>query len=678
MISKPNLLITFIRVKGQKNPFKSINFLNENYPIEEYQDILKIEKISEDLFGKDKDKQIIEFILYGENNKDNYIYKFNLYYGANKAYCFLIPYTKYLFELYFKDSKNVQYKDLLLKETDYFDNDSRRRMILINAPILMSIEGSYAYLHEYIPIKIRKEEENSYKVSIFDIQKSYYATNIIKKDDEFSIISLIKIYKKELKDFHDKINNLKSNIEKDYLDIIISYSEKIGIIEFNLSQNKNKLNEEFKNDDDYYLIYLYFLWYILLYSYAKSENNNIRIRTMFDYIKQFYNIYLEDKTLSAYNKVLLFCSNCIYFADIKDINMYKSRKLRYIKTKEIIKNTVYDLAFNFVNKFINKLNSKSLLFYPLLLIDNGLYYFGNDTTNNNDTVYGFDMQTSDNIKNHLRNSLPEVFFEYEEEEKDFIVDNGFNYKGFGTIFLNKARLLKNYDKSPESYVYSNNKEMIESKNFAIKVSKTLMHETFCHNNYIYKSPKSIQSPLKFFTKNNRLVTIVPKNSKVNNNKVFLKASKEYGKGESGKFFEYFFGQYDGNLIIDLIFEINDVSKLYDSIDYYVKENLDDIKKYISMKYLLQKKKIIYEDKKGLSLNQENKELEKLCNINKENVNNLFNEILKSSDSIDDFYFIYEFEGETKGYDYYMKKIKTEKDIFQKAYYLRELMKSLKS
>ena len=105
MYSKPNLLITFILVKGQKNPFKSINFLKENYPIEDDQKELKIDNISEDIFGEDKEKQIVEIILYKKNNKDKYIYKFNLYYGINKAYCFLIPYTKYLFELYFKEKK---------------------------------------------------------------------------------------------------------------------------------------------------------------------------------------------------------------------------------------------------------------------------------------------------------------------------------------------------------------------------------------------------------------------------------------------------------------------------------------------------------------------------------------------------------------------------------------------
>ena len=473
---------------------------------------------------------------------------------------------------------------------------------------------------------------------------------------------------------------MESNIDKEYLDIIISYSNNIDIIKFNLSQNKNKLNEEFKNDEDYYLIYLYFFWYILFYSYVKNDNYPIKIRIMITYIKEFYNIYLKDKDLSTYNKIILFCSNCIFFADNKDINMYKSKKLRYIKSKDILKNSIYDLAFNFLNEFINKLNSKSLLFYPLLLIDNGLHYFGNDSTNNNNTVYGFDMQSSDNIKNHLRNLIPEVFFEFEEEEKDFKVDNEFNYKGFGAIFLNKARILKNYDKSPESYVYSNNNEMIESKSYAVKVSKTLMHETFCHNNYIYKSPKGVQSPLRFFTNNNRLVTIVPKNSNLNNknNKLFLKVSKEFGKGESGKFFAYFFGQYDGDLIIDLIFEINNVSKLYDSIDYYVKENLDDIKKYISMKYLLQKKNINYEDKKELSLTEENKELENLCIKNQENVNNLFDETTKSSDNVEDYYFICEYERESKGYDYYMEKAFSEKDLFQKAYYCRELMKCLKS
>ena len=94
---------------------------------------------------------------------------------------------------------------------------------------------------------------------------------------------------------------------------------------------------------------------------------------MFKYLKKFYNIYLEDKDLLPYQKVLLFCSNTIYFVSIQDPNKYESKKLRYIKSKNIKEKSVYGLSFKFIKEFIQKLNSKSLLFYPLLLLNNGIY-----------------------------------------------------------------------------------------------------------------------------------------------------------------------------------------------------------------------------------------------------------------------------------------------------------------
>ena len=341
------------------------------------------------------------------------------------------------------------------------------------------------------------------------------------------------------------------------------------------------------------------------------------------------------------------------------------KKLRYIKYEDIKEKSVYYLAFNFINEFIQKLNSKSLLFYPLLLIDNGINYFGDDSTNNNDTVYGFGMDTLNNIKIHLNDLIPEAFFEYEDNNNEINAENGFNYKGYGAIFLNKARLLKGYNKSPELYEYKNDEEKIESKSYAVKISKTLKHESFCYNNYIYDSPKGIQSPIKFFNNKNKLVNILPKDSNCINNQLILKCSQEFGKGESGKFFEYFFGLYEGKLIIDLIFEINDISKLYDSIDYYVKESLDDIKKYITMKYILRKKGINYTDSQEISLSEENKKLENLCSKNKENITTLYDTILKSSDTVDNFYFISESDKEIKGYDYYLEKAFLEKDIIKK-------------
>ena len=58
-----------------------------------------------------------------------------------------------------------------------------------------------------------------------------------------------------------------------------------------------------------------------------------------------------DKKLSIYNKVILFCSNCIFFAEQEDVKLYESR---YIKYEDIKEKSVYYLAFNFINEFIQK------------------------------------------------------------------------------------------------------------------------------------------------------------------------------------------------------------------------------------------------------------------------------------------------------------------------------------
>ena len=49
---------------------------------------------------------------------------------------------------------------------------------------------------------------------------------------------------------------------------------------------------------------------------------------------------------------------------------------------------------------------------------------------NNESVYGFDVQNCDNIKSHLYDLIPEIFFEIEDEVLDIT-----NSKGYGIILL---------------------------------------------------------------------------------------------------------------------------------------------------------------------------------------------------------------------------------------------------
>ena len=677
MSISPKLIITFIRLE-ENNPFDSFIVLGQQYKIEKLITELDI-PIHESIFALNKEKKMIDFQLLSLT--ETYTYRFNIYYGVNRAYLFLLEYTEMLCEICFKEQQRLECKNFFLDKTDFFDDDSRRRMILINAPIKIKIEGCEDIIYEYISKTLRKQKENSYQISVFDSSNSYAVAKIIKKEMDFSVISDIKNYKASLEDFQKELNKLIENkIEniEEYKKLILK-NENIKIIDINFVQKISKLQEEFKNDDDYNLMYLYFLWYILYICYIQNNMFPIQINIMVEYLNKFYFTYLKDKSLSAYQKVLLFYSNCVYFVYIHDIKSYESKKLNYVKCKDIKPNSVYGLSFKFINEFIEKLNSKSLLFYPLLLLNNGIYYYKEET------IYGFDMQTCNNLKNHLKDLIPEVFFEIEDDNdnKSLNYDNGFNFKGFGIVFLNKKSLLKEYKNDPTSYEFSGKVEERKIKSYAVKVAKTWIHELFAHNKYIFSYLKNIDSPLRFFCNKNNLVSFVSPSSPIYNDKLFLKGNKS-NKGESGKFLEFFFGQFRNRLVLDLLLELDDVSKLYDSIDYFVKEDLEEIKKYIIIKYSLKEKNIDYKDNINLNLEEENKNLQlydvkyKIGYEELKNDEHNFFKNTKSADNLAEILFEYHKKEESRGYDYYMEKAKQEKDPVKKASFLFELLNYLKT
>ena len=676
MNSKAKLIINLIRLEN--NPFDSFIFLKQLYKIEQNANKLIID-IPNYIF-KEKEKEIIEFILQSKkiDKKDEYqqyIYRFSIYNGINKAYLFLMKYSHMLYELCFKENHKVLYDNIILDDTDFFDIDSRRRMVIINAPYLMKIEGSYKFIHEYISTNLRKEKDNSYQISVFDISTSYCAAKIIKKVEDCSFISKLKNSKYLLEDFHNKLNELCKNSDNNinhYKELISNYE--IDIIQINFAQKTSKLKEEFKNNEDYYLMYLYYLWYILFLCYIKNKDFPIEINYMIKYLNIFYNKYLEDADLLYYQKVLLFYSNSTYFVYLQDIKIYEEKKLNYVKKKDIKPNSVYGLSYHFIKEIINKINSKSLLFYPLLLLNNGIYYY------NEEPIYGFDMISIDTLKNHLNDLIPEIFFEIEEDINTLNFDNGFNFKGLSVIFLNKKSLLKNYEKDPKEFEYNNIIEEKKNKSLGLKVAKTLIHESFAHNKYLYDSPTNIDSPLRFFCNRNNLVTIVPPSTKIYDEAFILKGTTP-DKGESGKFLEFFFGQFRNRLVLDLLLEIDDVSKLYDSTDYFVKDDLTEIKTYIIIKYLLKEKGITYIEEDNTTLEQENRILEEYDEKNNVGFKNLKIDIFKekkNADNSSEILFYFRKNRETKGYDYYMRKAMEEKDPKKKADFLFELLIKSKS
>lgn len=160
--------------------------------------------------------------------------------------------------------------------------------------------------------------------------------------------SLLKDYKTSLDNFKNEINDLllKTDNNKVYIDIIKRYF--ICILDINFSKDKSNLMDDFKSDNDYYLMYLYFLWYILYTCYCKNDTYEIRIKTMVEYLNKFYYAYLEDKDLFPYQKDLLFYSNSVYYVRIQNTKIYESKELRLIKCKNCKEKSVYGLSFKFI------------------------------------------------------------------------------------------------------------------------------------------------------------------------------------------------------------------------------------------------------------------------------------------------------------------------------------------
>jgi hypothetical protein len=330
--------------------------------------------------------------------------------------------------------------------------------------------------------------------------------------------------------------------------------------------------------------------------------------------------------------------------------------------------------------FIKKLTPKSYLFYPLLLLDSGIY-----ETKDEEPIYGFNMESCENLKKHLLELIPDVFFVYERKINLLEEEGGFNFKGYSVVFINKLLALNKYEKDPILDEYKNIEEERTNKHYGMRVGKTMMHESFCHNKLIFEYKAGFESPNNFYNAEMNLIRIVPVNYPENNQYLKVNRIGDDKKGESGKFFEYFFGLYEGRLVIDLLFEAKYIGKLIDNVDYFLQKDLNIIKKYIINKYLLVQKNIEYDEYNQKSLEDEIKIMEKLINDYQMKViseiqqkfkeENKKDNINKKADKLFKVQFIEEDKPKTeyKGYDYYSKKASEAKNMDEYYKYSHELI-----
>ena len=267
----------------------------------------------------------------------------------------------------------------------------------------------------------------------------------------------------------------------------------------------------------------------------------------------------------------------------------------------------------------------------------------------------------------------DVFFVF--EKKDLCQEEkGFTYKGFKIIFLNKFVVLNNFKGNP----IKNDNNTRDVKHYAIRTTKFFMHETFGHVKFIYQKKIGPSSPRHFYNKEKKFMTMVTNDRQNKNNSNYFIINQRYVGGESGNFLDYFFGMYEGKLIINLIYLIEGIGKLIDNVKYFTKENLKILKKYIVYRYILSKKTIKFEGRENTSLEEDIKEMREIFKEKGIKINE--NKSLKESHIIEvkkdrqkGTLFFDANEKKIKNYSYYVKKIQESKTNNESNKYLKKLI-----
>ena len=168
--------------------------------------------------------------------------------------------------------------------------------------------------------------------------------------------------------------------------------------------------------------------------------------------------------------------------------------------------------------------------------------------------------------------------------------------------MNKSTVLENYQGNPIEE--DNNIKAV--KHYATRSSIFFMHESFGHIKFIYQKKEAPSSPGYFYNKDKIFIEMTNKHDKTIENKAknYFKINQRYIGGESGNFLDYFFGIFNNQLIMDLIYEINYIGKLIDNVKSFTATNLDVLKKYIINKYISSEKNIEFEEKEDTNLKED--------------------------------------------------------------------------
>ena len=538
-----------------------------------------------------------------------------VYPGYNKVYCFLdiIEGTTYESIFYRKDMKTfIKSKfNIYIKSCDKkipitlntMGLNDRANLILINClnssnllvdnkrlidfgKAITEIPNFY-HTNSYFLFFNNNDFEKIISRELIPIKRlnfeDIYNKNYRKAEDMYNSIMLFIPKKGEGQDANlfqkEDTDIFKDNFKK----ISNFYGDLIHIMYNNYVFPKSILTKELNESK-----YINFIYKIVVFAYIKRESEKDKnislsdIKDIIDKLKNSYEKILKDEDLENSEKILLLIN--IYLSQLFKYD----KEIKYLKINKVDKESPLALSIKFLNEFIEELDYESQFYYPLLLIDGGLFNFKYKYDFWFRT-FGANMNTLEYIKIHLKNLIPNTIIISDKCKNENIDDYGYVMQQIGLVTLN-IKLLGN-----DIHIEKKNEK--ERKQKAFIIFRVLFHELFAHKKSSLSKDYIGENHLSANCFKDELDDKFKFLPDYNNDDIFKDIDElniqdiDKSTGDSGYFLEYYFGKVKNEYIVDILDDYENKMNLGILLDVnLLHKRINEFKHYIELsKYMIDNK-----------------------------------------------------------------------------------------
>ena len=538
-------------------------------------------------------------------SKTSYI---EIYPGNNIAYCFLdvngttfeiIFYRKEINKFLNNNNFSISSKDYNMKipiTLNSMNLNDRANLILINCLNMTTIQS---YDNDIINLGKMSSKindfsfDNSYMLFIDRNDYEEIKYRELKPLNQLTFAELYNNNKIKVEEMYNELissitNNPNTFIENYKKNIYEKYKYLIDIMYNNYVLPKSILKKELNNNE-----YLDFIFKIVVFSYLEKKlngNSIFNLENLKDLIYKLnvnYNYIKKDKDIEIYDKILLLIN--VFLSDLFDYD----DEIKYFNLAKINKESPLFLAIEFLKEFIKEFDYESNFYYPLLLIDGGLFYYKYKEDLISPvwvTTFGANMNTLEVIKAHLRNLIPNVVLYSNNFKTD---DYSFVMPQIGIVTLNLQLIGNDCDKKIIDDKIRNHKAFV--------ISKVFFHEIYGHVKSSFSKDykgkgKYILSPICFKDEKDGTIRFLPDENNDNLYKDIKQVSYEDLKasnGDSGYLLEFYFGEINGEYVLEIIDDIENITNLGVLLNTKLwHKQIDLFKEYIVLKKYLIDQKLI--------------------------------------------------------------------------------------